>query len=149
MKIVVLAAVFIATIAGVSFGSGTGSASGEYLSYFNEGLKAQQRGDLNTAETSYRKTLLLQPQDNDCRKYIFNNMGIIYANRGDVDRAEEAFNTALTIDPDYLVAQKNLGLIYDARMTKQEALEYWAKVFKLDEMRPKVFIVDGQKATTK
>jgi len=134
---------FVFLLFGYSFAGG--KASGECAAYFNEGVKAQKGGHMDTAETSYKKTLLVEPAEIDYRKYIANNRGIMYAKQGDLDKAEKAFKEALSIDPQYKAAELNLGLIYEKRRSRCESLEYWSKIFDLDSLKPKNFVIEEEK----
>jgi Flp pilus assembly protein TadD len=42
----------------------------------------------------------------------YNNLAVIYAARGDYNRAREALESAVRANPDYAIAQENLGDIY-------------------------------------
>ncbi len=119
----------------------------EAVTYYNEGVKAQKGGNFSVADTYYQKTLILDPNNPNWQKFILNNRGIMYANHGDLKNAEIAFNQALKIDPNFATATLNLGLVYEMRRTRLESLEYWAKVFKLDELKPKDFIIAVQETT--
>jgi len=116
--------------------------------YFNEGVKAQKGGNFQAAEISYQKTLLIAPDSKKWKKYIFNNYGAMFAQMGELQRAEEALNNALKVDPDYMPAKLNLGMINDKQRTRLESLEYWAKVFNLDSLKPKEFVVSVEETTT-
>jgi tetratricopeptide (TPR) repeat protein len=85
------------------------------------------------------------PKDPGYQKFILNNMGIIYALRSVIDRAEDGFKEALSMDPNYRPAQLNLGLIYEKKKDRIEALEYWAKIFDKDGFKPKDFVVEGER----
>ncbi|MDD2688987.1 MAG: tetratricopeptide repeat protein [Candidatus Omnitrophica bacterium] len=121
----------------------------EAVDYYNQGVKAQNGGDLSEADTFYQKTLIVDPNNLDWQKLILNNRGIMYAERGDLKNAEIAFNEALKIDPNFSTAMLNLGLVYEMRRTRLESLEYWAQVFRLDEKKPKNFIIAVQEPAAK
>jgi len=112
------------------------------INYYNEGVKAQKAHNFLEADTAYQKVLLVDHYNPTWQKYILNNRGIILAKTGDLDRAEEAFNGALKLDENYMPAKINLGMIYEARRTRLESLEYWAKVFELDKLKPKDFVME-------
>jgi tetratricopeptide (TPR) repeat protein len=116
--------------------------SREAVNYFNEGVKAQIADDISAANIAYQKVLLIEPHNPIRRKIILNNQGIIYAQQGDLEKAEETFKAALEIDPSYLPAQFNLGLVYDKRKTGLQSLEYWSKVFELDKLKPTDFVIE-------
>jgi len=115
----------------------------EAINYYNAGVKAQKDGDFEAAITAYQKTLILAPDNLTYQKFIVNNTGVIDMRNGEVDMAEKSFLTVLEMDSDYKPAIYNLGLIYDARGERIRSLEYWAKIFDLDSMKPKELVVEG------
>jgi tetratricopeptide (TPR) repeat protein len=110
--------------------------------YYIQGVEAENGGNFFGADAFFQKTLYLEPNNKTWQKYIFNNRGVMYAKQGDMDRAEAAFNDALRIDADYKPAQINLGFIHEKRRTRLESLEYWAKVFEFDKIKPKDYVVE-------
>lgn len=121
--------------------------SQEAVNYYNEGVKAQKADNFSAADIAYQKALLLDPYNPKWNKFIINNRGIMYAQSGDLEKAEASFNEVLKIDPNYQPAQFNLGLIYEKRRSRLESLEYWAKVFELDKLKPQDFIIEEQYLT--
>lgn len=109
--------------------------SEQLVNYYNEGLRAQDKGKFDEADTSYKKALLLGESPN--RKFILNNMGVLYVKKGIIPQAKQFFDEAVNIDPDYKSARLNLGLLYDLLPDKLFAMEYWAKEFKMDDLKPK------------
>jgi len=108
--------------------------------YFNEGVNAQKGGNLGVALSSYGKASLLSPMFD---KYILHNKGVMYARQGDLQTAEKVFLEILRIDPEYMPAKVNLGLIYDRQNDKLKALQYWANLYRLEDMKPKEFVLEG------
>ena len=124
--------------------------SKEAVNYYNDGVKAQKGGNLAEADINYQKALLLDPNNREWVKFIMNNRGVMFAQFGDLDRADEAFRIALQADPGYKAAQMNMGILSDKRRTRCESLEYWAKVFDLDKLIPKKFVMaDSQEPAKK
>lgn len=58
----------------------------------------------------------------------YNNLAVLYAQQGHYRQAERALETAVHINPNYAVAEENLGDIY----AKMAGIAY-AKVIKLDD----------------
>jgi len=124
--------------------------SKEALTHYNEGVRAQMRGDFDTAKVSYQKSVLLGAK---YKKFALNNFGIICANRQESDKAEAAFKEALEIDPAYQVAAFNLSLLYlklsisykDKGDTKR-ALDYLE--LALSYYPEKSFIMEKEKEET-
>ncbi|MDD5069952.1 MAG: hypothetical protein PHV17_04420 [Candidatus Omnitrophica bacterium] len=119
-----------------------GVASEHAIVYYNEGVKAQQHGNIEEAMVSYKKAILVAPDDKDLYKAVVNNSGVIYLRQGEADAAEQSFIQALQIDPHYQPALWNLGLLYDAKGDRLKSLEYWASALGLESMKPKTFVID-------
>ncbi len=110
--------------------------------HYLKGVAAQEGNDFVEAEEWYQKALILEPNNLILQKYVLNNRAAMYAKQGNLEKAENSFKELLKIDPNYKLAELNLGLIYDQRRTRLEALEYWAKMFKLEDRKPKDFILE-------
>jgi tetratricopeptide (TPR) repeat protein len=82
------------------------------------------------------------PKDPNYQKFVLNNMGIVNATRADMAAAEASFKEALKIDPKYVPALLNLGLIYEMKKDRSGALEYWLKAFNFEQLKPKAFVID-------
>lgn len=67
----------------------------EIKSTFDEGLQAQNVGDLSAAEQSYRKTLSLQPEHPEAN----HNIGIIFVAKNQLSKALKFFKLALESGP--------------------------------------------------
>ncbi|MBP7215923.1 MAG: hypothetical protein KBA46_01430 [Candidatus Omnitrophica bacterium] len=115
--------------------------SGEAGERFKEGVKAQKEHNYTNANVFYQKVFLLDPGNKDYKKFITNNFGLMMVEQGDLDRAEAAFREVLAQDPSYKPAQINLGLVIDKQGDRLKSLEYWASLFKWEEMKPKDFIL--------
>ncbi|TRZ94351.1 hypothetical protein D4R78_06540 [bacterium] len=98
------------------------------------------------ADYSVNDTIFADPLNLLTQKYILNNLGIFYGQKDDLKSAEENFKKALKLDSNYRTAQLNLGLVYERRQDKLNALEYWLKGFniKIEELKPKNFILEQQ-----
>jgi len=84
-------------------------------------------------------------QDPTSQAALLNAKAIMYIQQGDIKKAEATLNDAVKIDPTFMTAKLNLGLIYDLGQDKVMALEYWIKVFKieLDSRKPKDYVLEG------
>lgn len=95
---------------------------------FQQGLAAQQRGDLSAARDLYSRALGQNPGNAD----ILNNLGAVYRAMGDVTAAEDAYRRALDIDPRLAAAWTNLAVVLDAQGKKQEATAALQESLRLD-----------------
>src|SRR5207253_2686088 len=75
------------------------------------GTLFQVRGDVDQAETCFRKALEL----NAANAEALNNLANIRKERGDLATAEELYKRALTLRPGLAEAHNNLGALYRSR----------------------------------
>ncbi len=116
-----------AMCAGMSFASELTAKEG--INYFNEGVKAQKSGDLQTAMTAYQKAMYVGLDVATYRKFIYNNVGVIYAETGNTAQAEEMFVESLRIDPAYKQANFNLGILYIKMGQCSKSLEFLTRAY--------------------
>ena len=118
--------------------------SNEAVNYYNEGVKAQKARNFAAADVAFQKALLLNPNDPQCFKAALNNRGIIYAQGGDLETAQKIFEDLYKMDPHSRQVRMNLGLIYEKTKTRLESLEYWVKIFDLEGLKPRVFLIEEE-----
>ena len=84
------------------------------VEHYNDGVKAQKKGDLEAAFSEYQKAyILFGPQESTYSKFILNNTAVMYAQQGNFANAEELFLQVLSIDPRNLKAcQDDLFLCF-------------------------------------
>ena len=70
--------------------------------------------------------------DTGYRKEVLNNLGALHISAGDIGQAEAVLQEALRIDPEFLPAMINLGLVYERSRGENEARQYWQKVLDLN-----------------
>jgi tetratricopeptide (TPR) repeat protein len=100
----------------------------EAVKYYNEGIKAQKSGDFDSAKTAYQKAMTLaEGTRKDISKAIYNNFGVMYVFMENWELAAQAFSQALNLDPDYMNANFNLGILYAKMGDAPKALAYWGK----------------------
>jgi len=114
----------------------------EAVNYYNEGVKAQKKGDFEKALKEYQMSLILSTEYS---KFILHNKGVMFMQQGNLNQAARNFQEVLSLDPNYMPAKLNLGLIYDMQADKCKALEYWADLFNLEKFKPKDFVLEGEK----
>lgn len=97
--------------------------------YRDEGLKAQDIGDLDTAMKLYQKAIEVDP----LYAVAYNDLGVIYEAKAMLDRAEESYLKAVRIDPYYLSTYTNLALFYEGKRELSKAAYCWKKRAELGD----------------
>jgi len=94
----------------------------------NLGIIQLQENDPAAAEKSFRQAL----QRNPASAQAQNQLGIALRLQGRFREAEQAYLAALAIEPVYLLAHRNLGILYDLYLSKpDQALEQYRLCQKL------------------
>ena len=88
--------------------------------YFNQ-------GDIEKAETSYRKTIAA----GDIFAQPHYNIGSILQSRGDVEGAIEEFERAIAVDPNFTYSYQNIAVLYVKKGNLVKAVEYLEQLKKL------------------
>src|SRR4030042_2065307 len=78
------------------------------IAHMNLGSAYQSDGDLDQAETEFRKALELNPR----QAMGYSNLAGIYLERDQFIKAQEYIQTALELDPTYAESYYNLGKLY-------------------------------------
>jgi tetratricopeptide (TPR) repeat protein len=104
-----------------SFIPGTSSYS------YNKGLYYADKGDYESAITSYNTAIELNPED----VYSYNNRGLVYIDLGNYDKAIVDFNKAIDLDPNYDKAYFNRALAYEELRRVNEARQDFEKAIEL------------------
>ncbi|MBM3243501.1 MAG: tetratricopeptide repeat protein, partial [Candidatus Omnitrophica bacterium] len=99
-------------------------------SYRQEGIQAQDIGDLDTAMKLYQKAIEVDP----VYAVAYNDLGVIYEAKGMPDRAEESYLKAIRIDPYYLSTYTNLALLYEEKRELSKAGYCWKKRAELGDV---------------
>ncbi len=97
--------------------------------YRDEGVKAEDTGDLDSAMKLYQKAIELDPM----YSVAYNDLGVIYEAKGMLGRAEESYLKAIKIDPYYLSTYTNLAFLYEEKRELDKAAYYWEKRAELGD----------------
>lgn len=101
--------------------------SSEAMVYRENGYKAQEIGDIDSAITWYQKACQLDAN----YASPHNDLGILYESKGWLDRAEMEYRKALAIDPNHGRSYTNLALIYERKGDLEKSAFYWMRRYKL------------------
>ncbi|MFA5100846.1 MAG: tetratricopeptide repeat protein [Candidatus Omnitrophota bacterium] len=115
--------------AGVSFAGKLVEEEG--LNYYNEGIQLQKAGNFDAAIVSYQKAMVIGVDAANYRTFVYNNVGVIYAEKGEMDRAEAMFLEALKLDPDYKPANFNMAVLYMKQGLCNKAMIYLTKSYNI------------------
>jgi tetratricopeptide (TPR) repeat protein len=94
------------------------------LRLLDEGGRALQSGDIDTAFSSFRKILVLQPDHPEA----YFRLGQVFINKGDYAKAEEVLLKTTELDPLNARYAINLGNFYEQTGRRPEALEEYQRI---------------------
>jgi tetratricopeptide (TPR) repeat protein len=91
--------------------------------YRDQGLRAQQVGDFDTALMFFQKSVELDPS----LAVSYNDLGVLYEAKGWTDKAKIAYGRAIDLDPMLPSPYYNLGSIYAKEGDYDKAVQYFKK----------------------
>ncbi|PKL16857.1 MAG: hypothetical protein CVV49_14120 [Spirochaetae bacterium HGW-Spirochaetae-5] len=96
--------------------------------YFELGNAQYKKFSYPAAKESYKKAIAYDKKMIDA----YNNLGVLSTLTNDLKSAETYLKTCNSLNPDFAVAYKNLGILYDTKMKKgPEAIENYNKYLTL------------------
>ncbi|MGH7730600.1 MAG: tetratricopeptide repeat protein [Candidatus Eiseniibacteriota bacterium] len=95
---------------------------------FGLGWMARHGGDLATAESAYRRALVLWPNDPS----VMNNLANVLVAQGNTAAAIDLYRATMTADPENAAAPFNLSLVYTRQFEYRAASEAAARASALD-----------------
>ena len=96
--------------------------------HHNLGFAYREDGDLEAAETRYRRAIELDPE----YPRAHANLGVALLSRGAWEDAEVSLRAALRLDDDYAAAHHNLGFIQERVGVRVEAERHYRRAIELD-----------------
>lgn len=102
------------------------------LEYYVEGVQISARGELQEAQTLYRKALELDP----AFYHAYGALSYIQTALGHADEAINSLDKALKINPDYARGYWRLSLAYKAKGDKKKAAQAMERAKQLDPEDP-------------
>ena len=123
--------------------------SEEALTHYNKAVETQGENNVQEAQMLYQMAIVID-SEGICKKFAFNNLGVMYLNAGKIKKAEYFFNEALKVDPTYEIAKSNLFLLYLKKAMvfkkqgrKEKALDNLGKAFRY--FSEDSFIIEGKR----
>jgi tetratricopeptide (TPR) repeat protein len=98
------------------------------------GVVLYKRGDAQLAVEYVEKAV--QSTGNDSFAAFYNTLGACYRTLGRVEEAEEQFKMALKINPEFVSAIFNLGLVYQQQYLFDKAIEQYQNVSFYSQLYP-------------
>ena len=92
---------------------------GEAARLFDQGVAAQEAGDLKEAAALYRKAIEVEPKHFNSH----NNLGALYAGKGFHAKAVENFRGAVKANPQFVEGWANLGRSLVVQRRRDQAIE--------------------------
>jgi tetratricopeptide (TPR) repeat protein len=105
---------------------GTSSNTSSATAKLNAGLRAQQKGDYVTAAADYKMAIALDPHN----KFAYYDLGDVDQLTGQPAAAEQNYRACLQIDPNFVPALYNLGILRTSA-SPAEAEELYRHVISL------------------
>ncbi len=96
--------------------------------WFEMGNAQYKKLNYPLAKDAYKKAISFDKNMIDAH----NNMGVLSTLSGDLNGAEKYLKTCVALNPEYAMAYKNLGILYDTKMKKgPAAVENYTKYLAL------------------
>ncbi len=84
-------------------------------------IRTQTPAELVRTATELEQALIMQPTDVD----LYVKLGFTYTRLHRADDAQRAFENAVRLDPNKAIAHYMLGLIYEKKGMKEQAVASW------------------------
>ncbi|MGD1041711.1 MAG: tetratricopeptide repeat protein [Sedimentisphaerales bacterium] len=108
--------------------------------YNNLGSAYEQKGDIVSAETNYRKAIILKPDFELGRR----NLGRVFLKQGKFDEAIECFDTLLLQKRDSEQAHYYLGMTFLAQKKYDEAIAHLNEVIRINPHQTEAYAYLGE-----
>ena len=97
------------------------------MTWYERGLRAEERGDLEAAADAYAQSLEHEP----ARADVAFNLGNVLYTLARREESLEAFGTATQLDPEYVEAWNNLGNVLGELGRAEQAIEAYTQALAL------------------
>ncbi|MGD9365681.1 MAG: tetratricopeptide repeat protein [Desulfobacteraceae bacterium] len=88
------------------------------------------------AEAEYRKAIGKSGGPSTHRAVAYNQLGRIYAMKGDYTKSRDMYDKAVALDPYYIEATSNKGMVYERQGQWDRALESYRRAQAIDRNDP-------------
>lgn len=109
------------------------------LDYYNKGIAASKKENLEEAISYYKKAVTVDPEF----AFAYDNMGISYRKLNKFDEAIEAYEKSLKIDPNGSMPLQNIAVAYTYKKEYKKAVKAYEKLGKVQPDNPEVFFGIG------
>jgi superkiller protein 3 len=109
-------------------GRGAGGVGSEADVFNEQGKRAYEADDLDTAITEFQQALALDPANADYQ----TNLAVAFDEREMDDEAFAAYQRALELNPRQVTALLNIGYLYSEQEQFEEARQVWEQVVRVD-----------------
>lgn len=100
--------------------------------YIAQGDKYREAKDYAKAVDAYKKAIALEPS-----AYAYNNLGLAYYDMEQFSEAVASFQQAIRLKPNVALYRQNLGGAYLEMGRKEDALQVYQELLKLDQVKAK------------
>lgn len=94
------------------------------------------RNKTKAAEAEYRKAIGKSGGPSTHRAVAYNQLGRIYAMKGDYIKSRDMYDKAVALDPYYIEATSNKGMVYERQGEWDRALESYRRAQAIDRNDP-------------
>ena len=113
------------------------------ITYFQRGVEAHQREDLDTAIAYYDEIISAEPENTSILADIYYNRGTAYSTIGEYDRAIEDLTKAIELRPNDSRAYYNRGGTYIDKKIYGLAIRDFDRALNLSPDDPSLYLLRG------
>ena len=113
------------------------------ITYFQRGVEAHQRDDLDTAIAYYDEIISTEPENTSILADIYYNRGTAYSTIGEYDRAIEDLTKAIELRPNDSRAYYNRGGTFIDKQFYELAIRDFDRALNLSPDDPSLYLLRG------
>ena len=109
------------------------------LVYYNLGLSHLQKGNFESALTSFKRVIQKSPTNKTLLVRTQAHIGQLYVSKGNLDLAADYLSKAVQLAPENAKYLYNLGVVYLYKKEPQQAILYFKRALEARESSPEIF----------